>query len=564
MAIQDVDPQYYCDTQRYAELARLAAYFDGSQYDLRPDLRDWTDDSVPMRDRRPTIVYPLPKAAVNQVVSFAVGEGKFPALKAEIEEEPPHPSLAMSEDDAEAITASIADLVQTSRLASTVRDLMRRGCSARSACAIVSLREGLFSFELPHAKDCIPTFRNGDPSRGVDRLVWAYQFEDVEADEKGKPRSVRRFFRRDIDGESIVDYEPAEVRTGQPVEWRVSSVAPHGFGECPVVWTRNLSSGCDSIDGVSIYDGLLDEVDALNRSLSQRHHGLEILGVPQPYETGVADGDGPRPAGRSAIAKPQDKRAPSAEDFGYRSPKPATSSARKAGAAYMWSYGGEGVGLGLLETTGKAFEVASAHVADIRSRLLEAMNVILLDPTEVAGKGDMSAKALSLMYAPMLALVDEMREHWWAHCVRPLVEMMLRIAALLGPGAVLMRGGDKAQSILSRRNVVLVDGESRWFPPRITPLWGEYFGPSAEESKATVEAAAQAKEKGLVSAATATRYVANLFGVANVDEEVEAIEEEKAAALEEQAQVMAEADPNAEKPTGEAPGETEEPEAEDE
>jgi hypothetical protein len=408
---------------------------------------------------------------------------------------------------------------------------MRRGLAARTAVLVLSVKEGRFRFEHPHAKDCVPVFKDGDPALDVEELVWSYQYDAVEADEEGRPVSKRYQFRRDYSTTHVTEYEPALLEHGKRIEWRVLKQEPHGFTRCPVIWVRNLAEDCgDSIDGVSIYDGLLDEFDALNRSLSQRHQGLEILGTPQPYEVGVGSGDGPGPAGRTASPRPTESKAP--KDTYSNARTAATQPARKTGAAHMWSYGGSDVELGLLETTGKAFEVATAHVNDIRSRVLEAMNVILLDPTAVAGKGDMSAKALSLMYAPMLALVDEIREWWWERCIGRVLEMMLEIVATLPPGSVLVRGGDRVAALLAGRRVALLDGTEQWFAPLIQPLWGEYFAPSAEEAKQTVETAAMAKEKGLVSGESATRYIANHFSIDSVEDEVAAAEEEKVAAQE--------------------------------
>lgn len=542
MAIQDVDPQYLPLTSRYAQLATLGAYFDGTQYKGR-GLKPWRDDSVPMAEREPSIVYPLPKAAVNQATNFAVGDGKFPQIKCEeIEADAIAPVLAMAKEDAEDVTKAIADLVSSSRLQSAVRRAMRKGLSARTACLVMSVRDGLFAFEHPDPKDCVPIFADGPDSR-VTALVWSYEYEETVADNDGKPRCVRMRFRRDYNDTSVIEYEPEEVKHGDRAEWRVSRVEAHGLGFCPVFWVRNLDGHApQSIDGVSLYDGLEDEIDALNRALSQRHHGLEILGVPQPYETGVDNGDGPGPAGRSAAPVPTNPKAPMA---GWSAPKGnAGAPARKGGAAHMWSYRGEGVEIGLLETTGKAFEVATEHVKDIRGRLLEAMNIVLLDAQSVAGKGDMSAKALSLMYAPMLALVDEIRETWWARCIKPIVERMLEVVSKLPVGSVFVCGASRIAAVLAGRRVAMADGSEAWIAPRIEPLWGSYFAPSAEDAKVEVETAATALEKKLVSAETATRYVASCFGIGDVEQEREEIEEEAAEAAEQAMAVAADAPPN--------------------
>lgn len=543
--LQDIDPQFLHCTERYKQLRQLERYLEGTQYE---ELTGWYDETsnAPLRERAPCVIYPLPKAAVNQAVRFAIGEGKFPRLKVEEVEaaDALTPELVLSKDDADQLTSSIDDLVLRGRLKSMFRTTMRRGLSARTGVTILSVREGRFHFEHPHAKDCVATFKNDDPDSDVLSLVWSYQFDQVERGDDGKPVSQRYAFRRDYDEINVTEYEDAKVETGKLIVWVVKNQRPHGLGYCPVDWTRNMPQECgSSLDGVSLYDGLLDELDALNYSLSKRHMGLEILGTPQPYETGVDDGDGPGATGRTAAPQPKDVRA-----RGYSNPSAdarRSVAARRSGAQYVWSYSGEGVKVGLVETTGKAFEVTSAHVNDIRSRLLEAMDVILLDPTTVAGKGDMSAKALSLMYAPLLALVDELREWWWEQSLNNILSMMLRAVAALGEG-ILVKGAKRLVEILKRRTIK-VDGVDVWIPPTITPLWGEYFAPSAEEVKTNVDTATAAADGGLVSKSTAARFVANHFAVADIEAEQEQVDEEKAKAVED-AQAMMPAQPGQPQP----------------
>lgn len=529
--LQDIDPQFLSETERYRRLARLERYFAGTQYDDRPDWYS-TKDDVPARERRPCVIYPLPRAAVNQAVRFAIGEGKFPRLTVdEVDADDAFaPEFALSDEQAKELTEALENIARRSNLRSECRTMMRRGLSTGTAVVALSVREGRFEFEHPSAKDCIPTFVNGDPDGKVESLIWSYQYDEIERGDDGHPVCKRYAFRRDYDAVSVTEYAPAPIEVGKKIEWTVTESKPHGLGFCPIVWCRNLPDECGSaIDGAAIFDGLLDEIDALNFALSKRHQGIEVLGTPQPYEIGVQDGDGPGMAGRTAAPQPKDSRAPTYSSGAQRAAR--TRAARKTGPDQLWSYQGIDVELGLVETTGKAFEVASAHVNDIRARLLEAMDVILLDPTTVAGKGDMSAKALALMYAPMLALVDELREWWWEHALRPLLDMMLQAVSVLGP-SVLVKGAAKLAATLKKRTVV-IDGAEHWEPPTIEPLWGEYFAPSAEEITQAVTAATAAKTGGLIAAETASRFVANFFGVTEIEPELEAVEEEQAAATEE-------------------------------
>jgi hypothetical protein len=204
-----------------------------------------------------------------------------------------------------------------------------------------------------------------------------------------------------------------------------------------------------------------------------------------------------------------------------------SSPARKSAPDRIQSYKSPEVKLGIIETTGAAFDAASKHVLDIRARILEAIDVILLDPTTVVGKGDVSAKALALMYAPLLALVDELRDCWWSSGLQPILSMMLRITATMGGKGLYVPGAMKAAKILSRFFMKPEGAEAPiWCCPKLCPTWGAYFSLPKPEPKDAVDIASKAKEAKLITPATATSYVAQEFGVVDADEESEQAEGE--------------------------------------
>jgi len=177
-----------------------------------------------------------------------------------------------------------------------------------------------------------------------------------------------------------------------------------------------------------------------------------------------------------------------------------------------------------METTGKAFEVASKHVLDVRSRLLEAMDVVLMDSSEIAGKGELSAKALAMMYAPLLALVDELRDCWWATGLARILSMLLRITAKLGGRGILVPNARTVAAICQRFLVETEDEVTKatitlWAPPKMLPSWGAYFSPTNAEIGELVDATVKARDGRLVSDATARRNVAPYFGETSTDEQ---------------------------------------------
>lgn len=543
--MNELRPEHISRTRRYARLASLEAYYNGTQYDGRPDFWSGGVDEVPIRERAPCIVYPLPKAATNQATRFLFGDGRFPtiAVNEVSEEDAPEAHLGLSEDEAKVLTTYLGSIAEQCGLRSAMRQLARKGLSTGTAVAVLSLRKGRFEVDATYsAKDCLPVF---GPCNELVSLTVCYEFDKLVPDDSGEPRYVRHYFRRDITADDVLVYHDEPVEVGVSPDWQVDAEASvhHGFGFCPAVWIPNLGDG--GTDGVSLYEDLEDEFDALNLALSQRHRGLVYFGTPQAYETGVSKSEdiaSPARTARPARVKSGPGEGAEGGAFGVT----ATKKARRKAPDEVWSYEAPDVKLGIIETTGKAFEVASLHVADVRARILEAIDVVLLDPTTVAGKGDISAKALSYLYAPLLALVDELRECWWTHGLSKILSLMLRMTAHLGGAGILLPRAKQAGEIL-RRFLVTFDGETVWAPPTMTPTWGDYFSPSNGEIFEAVKTADKAKG-GLISAETATRYVASYFGVTDVELEREDIDD----AAEEAAEAFAPTAPSTPAVVGES------------
>jgi len=530
-----IAPEFNARTARYRRLARFIAYTESTQYAGRPDWWTGGRDRAPLRERAPCIIYPLPKNAALEATRFTFGEGRFPKVVVRAEEaDTAVGGFGLSDDEAEALQRGVADLVEQAQLKTGMRTLLLGGLTACTAVALLSVRDGKFCVDYARALDCIPTFkRAGDPTSPVVALTWTYQYASEEPDARtGEPKQVQRYFRRDITELEVIDYEPEEVVQGKRPRWTESAREAHGFSFCPVVWIRNLpSEHRGDIDGTSLLDSLFDEFDSLNLALSQRHRGIMFFGVPQPWETGVDEDDGPGATGRTSSpagysAAPAGALAPvgAVARGGVCAPS-TTVGARKIAPDSIWSYQGENVKVGLVETTGKAFEVATAHVDDISARLKQSMGVVLANAADVLGKGDMSAKFLALVYAPLLALVDDLRECWWGAGLQPILQMLLRMVAELDGKTLLLRNARGLAAILKGRTMA-VEGGSMWLPPPMHPVWGPYFSASDDEVGKAVDAAQKAKDAKLVSDKTAVTYVANHFGVEDVEEEREAIEED--------------------------------------
>jgi hypothetical protein len=519
-------PELLSRTSRARQISRLRAVYEGKQYDGRANwwtgLPSASGQPVPLRERKPCIRYKLAQAATLQVVRFLFGDGRFPMVAAK----PVDPSASLNgsglgEDDAAVVSAWIGEAIETCSVKPLMRELAKTAISSRTAVAVFEVIEGRFDVTQPAPQHCHAEFRNGDPDSDVVRLLWCYEFDAEELAPDGKTLVTKRhIFRREWDEVGVHVYEPAPVEPGQPIQWGTPEFTAHGFDFCPVVWIRNQTSGTSGIDGVSLYEDQEEHLEALDITLSRRHQGLVYLGSPQVYETGVEDGDGPSAEGRKAnhVGFGADHGGPHGT---------VAAPARKSGPEVVWRYNGKDVKVEMLETTGKAFEVASLHVSDMRSRFLEEIGVVLTSMADTVSRvtagAEMSAKFLALAHAPLLGLVQEYRDTWWPMGVRRVIEMMMRITLSIESRGerVLILGSEDLASVLPRF------ATTGWMCPPLEAKWGQFFSPSSQETQASVEATTKAMDGGLISHQTAVEAVAHEFGVDDVSREIEEIEAER-------------------------------------
>jgi hypothetical protein len=322
-------PELINKTARFRDINALELVYEGRQYDGRPNW--WTGrkgdrgEPVPLRERKPCIVYKLPKASVQQVSRFLFGEKRFPKISIEsVREEPkeqpeieglpekPEPLERKADPafpelerpEADFLSEWVGKLVEFANLEPMMRAIATKAIACKTAVVIVEVDRGEFKLTLPRPQDCAARFADNDPTHEVERLLWCYEFDKEVADEQGKPTVKRHLFRREWDATNVYVYEDIPVEHGKDPQWGPPVVTKHGLSFCPVLWIRNEPEYGAGIDGRSLFEDLGEEFEALDMALSRRHQGIIYLGVPQLVETGVEPGDGPSEDGRKAASHP--------------------------------------------------------------------------------------------------------------------------------------------------------------------------------------------------------------------------------------------------------------------
>lgn len=519
------------ESPRYWSLHRAEALWKGMQYADRPS---WWNADIPVRVRAPLIVYPVARSAGLRLVSMVFGEGRFPALSvgnggSELR------GVQLSPEDAKTLTTGATNVIAAARLRLGMRNGLEMGLAARTACAIVSLRAGKLRVDWVWAKWCTPTFDPCDDER-VTRLVVRYQHE--EADALGQPQPV--WYRRVIDETSDTTWDGVPVDpNGYEPDWdRWAPTRRDALEFCPVVWIRNLPDpgAIGDVDGRALFDGLEDEVEAVDRALSQRDRNALLNGDPQVLLTGASREDLEASPGRVAAANPG--LAGKVKDLLARSQAAANAmfggsgQAIRKGAGEVWALNKEGADGKILESTGAGAQILTNHANDLRAKLLETVGVVMLDP-EKAASGEIAEATLKTLYAPMVALCDDLRECWGDALLRVLgtcLRMLTTKAARDAQGFAAVRGipnADALLRVLARffQPVARPDGTSAlaWLDPPLALEWGDYFDTSWAERLASAQAAGQAIGDGVLSKRTAIQQLAPVWGVEDVEAELEAL-----------------------------------------
>lgn len=526
-------------TARTTKLEKFEHYYNGTQYEGREDFFA-PKNPVPLLERAPCVVYPVVEAAVRQHADFALGEGRFPTFTTGIGEDDEDDLFGLSEDDSETLDRFLVKLCEHSRFVETCHCALMAGESIGSACVVYSF-DGFGSLRAEHIEACHaePTF---DSDGSLVKLEIKYPFIDLFDAEDGTVRARCMFYRRVIDSNADTVFKIAEV-IHKGVEPRAGidreRTTEHGLGFVPAIWYafKRPWHKAGHFDGRPIHHSQLDEIDALNFSLSQRHRAALYTGDPQVVEVGVGESENVAPSGaapRATLKELRDSSGHTIYGFGY-SERPR--SARQKGAGVVWCYENPDAKVAMLSLPGDALKAVSEHAADLQNKIEAVLGYTGTSPEHV--RGTLSGKALALLFGRTTAFVDQVRNDFWSGFMLPSLSLMLRMVYEVNkrsPGSVYISGVTNAAPILERFSREVADAGKRWFAPHIKPVWGRYFEAGPEEETAVVNTAATAFEKGLIPRAIAIEKLRGVFVFQSAQELAEELdkadEEEQQKALE--------------------------------
>lgn len=474
-------------SHRARALETLERYVLGTQYEGRPDFLSPKED-VPLLLRGPNVVASVVENGIRSNGDFVLGEGRWPSIVS-----------ADTEDDDETNDA-LTELVTRARLKTAMRQALEAAQGSKSAAILCGVINGRPTTTVIPARCAEPTLDPKDPSKVLSleiRYPYVEQFKGADGWEWRC-----RLYRRVIDDKRDVTFLPGETTTdGDEPAWveDPDKIHKHGFGFCPVVWYAHLRKPCaQGFDGEAIHERQLDEIDAYNFSLSQRHRAALYCGDPQIVETGVGEDDGPSASGHAAIVQ-KNRNGPYVFGLSERG-RPA----RKKGPGNIWTYEQENAKVSLLTLPEGALDAIDKNAKDLRAKINEGMAVVDLDVENAKITENATGKAQEIAYRRQLDHCDVIREDFGDAALVPTVLMHCKIARKLGQGAVKLKHLAK-----------LPDPDTC----TLDLVWGPYFRPNDLDAKQAVEATKEALLAGVITPKVAIEKLRPHFPM-HADEDV--------------------------------------------
>jgi hypothetical protein len=532
---------------RFHKLDRLERYAKGTQYEGRAS---WWNSDVPLQERAPCIRAPIAERAIRSHVDLCLGEGRFPRITSFLSEDDSafDEDLGLSEKDSQLLDRFVCAIIDQAKLIDICVDGLSNALECGTTVAIARIDdEQKLAVDLEYAKHCTPKLA---PNGKLQSLEIRYPYvAEVETNEPGKGKVFTyecRLYRRIIDEQRDVTFVAAKASEngGEPDAWTPDPALTfdHNLGFVPAIWWRRgkKKTTAAEIDGCAIHANLLDEIDGLNFSLSQRHRAARYAGDPQICEYGTSPEDVHAPQGReSRSAYAGDGDHPSNRRWVLDSKgKPM----RAKGPGTIWTYENPASKCEYLTLPAGALDSLVGDVRDLYAMLRDAMGYVDSDPANIKIGGDVSGKTMEWLYTNAVNFCNRIRPDFSDSFLLPLVSLLLRLVSVKHASGETLNvpGFAKVAPILSR-----FAEQGRWQPPTMRCIWGAYFPLSEKDKKDKQERVLAASEAGIITRQTAVEEIACLYPTikdpAAYLEALEEAEQEKLAKMHDAANALAKA-----------------------
>jgi hypothetical protein len=389
----------FVDGRRFRELDRRQQYYDGTQHDAKrfdfdgriieaapgigytqPMVTEKAmPNMVPLRSRRPSSPYRLARAIVNAFTAHLFGEGRFPNLKVDGDED---------SDD------WVKQCGKTGKLPLRMLRARNLGGSTGTVGLSWSFIDGRPKFRVHNAKHLFVHAWQDREDLVPEALTECFQFTEEQWDpDKKRVEEVRYWQRKDWDKSAETVFLPALAEPGKDPAWvvdREKSVT-HNDNETHFVWAQNLPS--DQIDGLPDYDMQYESLDELDVLLSVMTRGAKLNLDP-------------------TLVLKQDMLM--FNQFGVK---------KGSDHALVVPFEGDAK---YLELAGSSIEAGIKLFNEARRCVLEVAECVIPDPDQIAAQGQ-SAAAQKMVFSRMLSKGGVLQEQY-GEALERLMEPLLFIS----------------------------------------------------------------------------------------------------------------------------------------
>jgi len=438
------------DVCRSQELKTVDKYLASTQYDHLAPWNEQSEECIPIRARKPLIIYPIPKLFTDRLSAKLLGKSVFPQIK--IEEDP----------DTEEFLKMI---IKSSWFKAKMLQASKCYISHGSVFVRFKLANGSIVLEHFNPNYCYPKM---DQSGNLLEVEIKYIFDDEnDKDQNGKPK--KKWYKLVLGQMSDTFYDSPEFKVGTEPVFHEVNTNEHELGFVQGSWIRNIDIK-NSVDGFSILLEILDFCDSFNYTLSQSDKAVAYGQEQQAWIRGLKDTE--------------------VEEL--------IKSASNA-----WNLGKEGE-TGFLEAQMSGYDAAKLLREELLQGMQQIVRVLLLDPEKIVGSAQ-SAKAMEVLYGPMIEIIDEIRPNM----EKGIIELLQKMAATL--------------LIYNKRGQELSIGIPEGYVPQSLDIelqWPPVFAPTMQDLAEIVRVATTASNANIISRETATRYVAKFFDIEDIEAEV--------------------------------------------
>ena len=368
---------------RARQLDILRRIRDGTFYDVLPydfhEERTFAGEYIPLRLRRPSVRYALPRIITEDSVALLFSEGHFPTI----------------DSSDRVVRTSLAAIIKSTRLNEVMTDAALRG-SIGSVAILMRILDGRPFFTAMDSVNLTPIWRTDAPDTLASvteryklpaSALIAAGYTLVDAD----PAEIYWFTRTWDDASETWFLPQPIIDLAPPIPDGIRSVT-HDLGFVPIVWIRNLpgpSSTNDPADGASTFRAAVETSIEIDYQLSQAGRGLKYSSDPTLLikEPAGIEGD----------------------------------LIRGAGNALIVSEHGDAK---LLEIGGTAAAAVIEYVRTLRELALESVHGNRADASRLSAAT--SGRALELMNQGLLWLADNLRISYGDGALLSLARMLVR------------------------------------------------------------------------------------------------------------------------------------------